>query len=595
MGYGTVHFCHFCCWPSPHCKCLGAYQQAPTETWSQVMEQIPGYGVAASSGGPTTPSTTTAEMPEYVTSPLGLTLPDFSNWSLPPLEIPASRGLPVASEGLPSIGRFDMIRNAVGKHARAQLVAGLWAPGQRALAPPMSAPSAPQVAPPLCQPQPSKPATPYQQAVQLPGKSTGRGVTVEPPFDRAAPMAGKTTQDRGRQQTRGPGDRGRSARCPGGAQRATSNVPSTTTSEATPPHRGSRAKGKCPDPAQLVAKFHSGRWKKDLEHVLKVYYKYNIQAPYREAEWVRVRDRFFEHFLLHKEEALAIKERSPLGFMPLIEEQFWRATRLCLHRLQDFTLWIKQGSYYHGLLVQQGHLQRCPHLVGAPLPRWPHPKPSESHQDLHKRTEALAAGSSEPSTGATTAPAQETPAEEPPATETPVAEAPASNTPHSDTPAPMETGRVGDGQSWAEQVEAGLEAEFRQDRPVKHRQSLSRKRKARPMLLFPLQDTKGRLASILRLYKHAGEQPTPRNDVAGQGIMHPHPQMLPQDARCLGNQVVCMIAEYHLTSSTWVSSSLCTVLPEAAKPLLPLIKSYMPSVAFEGTRDVRVLDRAKTL
>ena len=91
-------------------------------------------------------------------------------------------------------------------------------------------------------------------------------------------------------------------------------------------------------------------------------------------------------------------------------------------------------------------------MVGAPLPRWPQPKPSESHWDSHKRAEALAAGSSEPSTGATTAPAQETPAEEPPATETPVAEAPASDTPHSDTPAPMETGRVGDGQSWAEQV-----------------------------------------------------------------------------------------------------------------------------------------------
>ena len=128
---------------------------------------------------------------------------------------------------------------------------------------------------------------------------------------------------------------------------------------------------------------------------------------------------------------------------------------------------------------------------------------------------------------------------------------------------------------------------------MKHRQSLSRKWKARPTLLFPLQDTEGRLASILRLYKHAEEQPAPRDDVVSQGIMHPHPQMLTQDARCLGNQVVCMIAEYHLTSSARVSSSLCSVLPE--KPLLPPIKSYMPSVAFEGTRDVRVLDRAKTL
>ena len=75
------------------------------------------------------------------------------------------------------------------------------------------------------------------------------------------------------------------------------------------------------------------------------------------------------------------------------------------------------------------------------------------------------------------APVQETPAEEPPVmeppvTETPVVEAPAA---HSDTPAPMETGRVGDGQSWAEQVEAGIEAEFLQDRPMKHHRSLSRK------------------------------------------------------------------------------------------------------------------------
>ena len=63
--------------------------------------------------------------------------------------------------------------------------------------------SAPQVAPPLHQPQLSQAATPYQEAVQPPGKSTGRGVTVDSPSDRAAPMARQTTQDHGRQQTRG--------------------------------------------------------------------------------------------------------------------------------------------------------------------------------------------------------------------------------------------------------------------------------------------------------------------------------------------------------------------------------------------------------
>ena len=174
---------------------MGAYQQAPTETWSQVVEQTPGCGVAASSGGMTTPSTTTTGMPGYVAPLLGLPLPDFSNWSLLPPEIPSPRGLPMASQGLPSIGRSEMIKSAVGRHARVQMVVSSWAPGQHAPMPPMSVQSAPQVAPLLCQPRPSQAATPYQQAVQPLGKSTGRGVTVESPPDKAAPAASQTTQD----------------------------------------------------------------------------------------------------------------------------------------------------------------------------------------------------------------------------------------------------------------------------------------------------------------------------------------------------------------------------------------------------------------
>ena len=94
-------------------------------------------------------------------------------------------------------------------------------------------------------------------------------------------------------------------------------------------------------------------------------------------------------------------------------------------------------------------------------------------------------------------------------------EAPASDTVCSDTPAPMETGGAGDGQSWAAQVEAGLEAEFQEHRPAKHCRSLSRKWEARPKLPFSLQDTEGRLPFVLGLYEHAGEQPVPRDDVAG--------------------------------------------------------------------------------
>ena len=92
-----------------------------------------------------------------------------------------------------------------------------------------------------------------------------------------------------------------------------------------------------------------------------------------------------------------------------------------------------------------------------------------------------------------------------------------------------------------------------------------------------------------------GEQPFPWDDVAGRAIRHLHPEILPWDAQRLRNQVSCMITEYHLTSSARVLTTLSPVLPEAAKLLLPAIKTYVSNVSFEGTQDVRVLDRAKTL
>ena len=53
--------------------------------------------------------------------------------------------------------------------------------------------------------------------------------------------------------------------------------------------------------------------------------------------------------------------------------------------------------------------------------------------------------------------------------------------------------------------------------------------------------------------------------------------------------------EYHLTSCARVSTTMSLVLPEAAKLLLPAIKTYVSNILFEGTRDVRVLDCAKAL
>ena len=178
--------------------------------------------MTASSGGMTTPSTSVAGMAGYVAPPPGLTPPDFSSWSLPPPEAPLLWGLPTASQGLPGVGKSIQIRAATERHARAQLAQGPRGLAQRTQMSPTSAPCTPQMAPPLHQPPPGQPSTPYQQAVQPPGKSSGRGVTFDSSVDKTFPTGGQSSDDRGRQRTRGRGDGGRSASCPRGVQEKTS-------------------------------------------------------------------------------------------------------------------------------------------------------------------------------------------------------------------------------------------------------------------------------------------------------------------------------------------------------------------------------------
>ena len=124
-----VGFCRYCCRPGLRCTCIGA---SPA-SWSQVVEQTPGCGVTASSGGMTTPSTSIAGMPGYVVPLPGLTPPDFSSWSLPPPEAPLPQGLPAASQGLSHVGRSIQVRATVERQAREQLaqVQGVWPNGLR--------------------------------------------------------------------------------------------------------------------------------------------------------------------------------------------------------------------------------------------------------------------------------------------------------------------------------------------------------------------------------------------------------------------------------------------------------------------------------
>ena len=378
--------------------------------------------------------------------------------------------------------------------------------------------------------------------------------------------------------------------------------------ERTQPQQRGRTRSALWDPARLAVNYHSSGWRKDLEHILKVYYKYNVDY-FTEGDWSWVKEQFFDLFLQHKREALEVKEARPLDFMAYIQDLFYRATSLHLDGLGSFTRWIKKGSYYHRIVAHQGHLGECPHLAGAPLPRWPQVAPSESHQESKMKAEAQTPSSSRPSAGATAVPVAETPIAEAPiseaseeeivATETSVTEAPAE-TPGAEAPiapstlpAPMETGGAGDGSLWAEQMEA-CEEEFQRSRLAKCPRSQSRRHEPTTGLPLPLQDHEGRFASVMQLYEHAAAQLAAPHNAAGQAIRHLYPDLLPQQATSLRNQVACMIAEYHLTASAR-QSSLRLILPPEASPLLPPIKKYVPGVSFEGTRDVRVMDHAVAL
>ena len=154
----------------------------------------------------------------------------------------------------------------------------------------------------------------------------------------------------------------------------------------------------------------------------------------------------------------------------------------------------------------------------------------------------------------------------------PATEASARQGATADVPAPMETGGAGNGCSWAERTED--EDDFKRCRPVKRLRSQSRRRENRPTYPFPLQDEEGRCNSTQEIYRHAGQQLLTHHNAATMGITYLHLEVLPRDVRSLGNQVLCMIVEYHLAGHAQGSSSLSPVLPEAAAELLPPLEKY---------------------
>ena len=583
---------------------------ASPPSWSQVVGESPGCRATASSGGLTSPGMPVAG---YLPPPPGLPPVDYSKWRLLPPEAPAAGGAK-APLCLPGVGRRRWVTGHSEEDCRITL------PRQtgpvNASATHDNAVRAPNDACLTTTPGAARYTLSTSSATTK--KARREGVITDTPTGKTTPMGG-TMQDCGRPAVRGWGHGSRSVSCPRGVPETVSaqpqhqegGLPSGSTPsgslpppppppvlERTQPQRRGQTRSSLQDPVRLAVNFRSSGWRKDLKHILKVYYRYSVDY-FTEGDWSRVKEWFLDLFLQHKKEALEVKEACPLDFMAYIQDLFYQATGLHLDGLGSFTRWIKRGSYYHGIVAHQGHLRECPHLVGAPLPRWPQVAPSESRRESQMRSDTQVPSSSRPSAGAMAVPVAEAPIAEASVEETAVMETPAempgAEAPiaPSTLPAPMETGGAGDGPSWAEQMEA-REEEFQRSRPAKRPRSQSRRHELTSRLPFPLQDHEGRFASVARLYKHVAAQPAAPHNVAGQAIRHLHPDLLPQEATSLGNQVACMITEYHLTASTR-QSSLHPILPHEVALLLPPIKNYVPGVSFEGTQDVRVMDHAVAL
>ena len=76
-----------------------------------------------------------------------------------------------------------------------------------------------------------------------------------------------------------------------------------------------------------------------------------------------------------------------------------------------------------------------------------------------------------------------------------------------------------------------------------------------------------------------------------RGLRESHPEMGAEELQRL-NQVLLMIAEYHLTSASQGTHHILPVLPEGAARLMPPLDGYLPG-SFDGCRDIRVTDRAQ--
>ena len=268
-----------------------------------------------------------------------------------------------------------------------------------------------------------------------------------------------------------------------------------------------------------------------------------------------------------------------------MEAQFEQVTRYKLVGLGACMEWIHAGTYYHWVIAQQGQLGQCPRLAGIPLPQGPM-MPPPYPPVMAAAPPVMAAASTQatvpnPPRGGGGQPQAESQPRKRDAAATGV------------QGAAQDTGGARDSSGRSGRAASREPRTTRSSSRKRHR-SQSRRRDSCPMVPFPLQEHKGRLQAVQMLYEEAGEHRLASEMTALRGLREGHPEMGAEELQRLNNQVLLMIAEYHLTSASQGTHHVLPVLPEGAARLIPPLDDYLPG-SFDGCRDVRVTDRAKIL
>ena len=102
------------------------------------------------------------------------------------------------------------------------------------------------------------------------------------------------------------------------------------------------------------------------------------------------------------------------------------------------------------------------------------------------------------------------------------------------------------------------------------------------------------MQAVRTLYEEAAGNRLASEMTALRGLREGHPDMGADELQRLNNQVLLMIAEYHLTSASQGTHHVWPVILEEAARLMPPLDDYLPG-SFDGCRDVRVTDRAQIL